>query len=72
MPELYTISMRKDRMAQAQKILEVSMPIEFEKAISLVVMNIGISSKTAREYVTNIMTFNDWIIKDGIIQKPTV
>lgn len=62
--------MRKDRVAQTKKILEVSMPINYEKAVALISMNVGISNKTAREYISSIVQFNGWEIKDEIIQKP--
>jgi hypothetical protein len=60
---------RKERFILVEKTLEELLPIDFKKAIAVISINTGLSNDKCKEYVKDIVAFNDWTIEDGIIQK---
>ncbi len=61
---------RKYRIERVKKMLENLVPIEYSKAMSVIMINTGVREATAREYIRVILGFGDFAQEDGIIKKP--
>jgi len=60
---------KKERLELIKNTLEELMPVQYRKAVAIICMNTGLSERTAKEHVMVVVNFNDWIVKDGLIQK---
>jgi len=61
---------RKARLQQTAKILQKLAPCDYNKALTVVCMNLGVREQLAREYIRLAAEWLELEIKGGRIERP--
>ena len=72
---IYTMEARRERIHKASDMLSTMMPCDYNRAVAVLSMALGIREEKAREYIRIIREVEGIIVEEGILKreiKPTI